>query len=490
MNKKVIIVGAGIAGLTAAIYAARSGFDVTLIEQHRIVGGMCTSWKRKGYLFEGGMHWLTGSNPKLAVHQMWRDTGALDDTVSISHRDPYVSIEYDGQLIHLYRDIDKTAEQLLKISPEDKTLINSLVRDVKKLVKMQMPIFDIKGVKTANPMKMSPGFVLGMLPALPTVNRLDKISTRAFVEQFKHPGLQRLFRIVPDRYAASALAFTLATFHASDGGYPEGGSLPMASRMSKTFTDLGGTLLLNTKVKQIVIEDGVATGVMLENETLAADAVIVTQETVAALDTLFDPPLQDAQLSKLKTTVKPTACTFVCVGVRARLPEGMLPEWKLPKPISYAGQTVSELSFNSYSEFADYAPEGGTALTTAFVTDTYDYWKASKEAGRYEADKQVLAEQVGRALCQKYPEAEGKIEVIDVATPLTYERYTGAYHGSWMSINEAGDKALRLEGTVDSVKGLFFAGHRLMSPGGLPAAAASGRTAAQLVCRLFDTVFK
>jgi len=47
MIKKVIIIGAGITGLTAAVYAQRSGFDVTLIEQHSIVGGMCTSWKRK-----------------------------------------------------------------------------------------------------------------------------------------------------------------------------------------------------------------------------------------------------------------------------------------------------------------------------------------------------------------------------------------------------------------------------------------------------------
>ena len=490
MNKKIIVVGAGIAGLTAAIYAQRSGFEVTLIEQHRIVGGMCTSWKRKGYLFEGGVHWLTGSNPKIAGHQIWKDTGALSDTVPISYRDPFHSIEYDGQLIHLYRDIDKTAEHILKISPEDKTLINSLVRDVKKLVKMQMPIFDIKGVKTANPKTMGPGFVLSMLPALSTMNRLDKLSCQAFSEQFKHPGLQRLFRIVPDRFAASALIFTLATFHAGDGGYPEGGSLAMVQRMSKTFTDLGGTLLLNTKVKKVIIEDGTATGVILEDRSLTADAVIVTQETIAALNCLFDPPLQEAQLDALQETIKPTVCTFVCVGVRAELPADVLPEWKLPEPITYAGQTIHELSFNSYRGFEDYAPQGSTALTTAFVTDTYDYWKVSKEQGRYEADKQELAEQISRALCQKYPLAEGKIEVIDIATPLTYERYTGAYHGSWMSITEPGDKMVRLDGSASSVKGLFFAGHRLLSPGGLPAASASGRTAAQLVCRMFDTVFR
>jgi len=495
MSKRVIIVGAGIAGLTAAIYAQRSGFAATLIEQHQIVGGMCTSWRRKGYLFEGGVHWLTGSNPNVAVYQIWKDTGALNDTVPISYRDPFLSIEYEGQLIHLYRNIDKTAAQLLSISPEDKPLITSLVKDVKKLTTMSMPIFDIKGVKTADPKSMGLGFLLGMLPALSTMNRLNKLSCQEYVERFKHPGLQRLLGFLPGRYNASSLIFTLATFHAGDGGYPEGGSLAMVNRMSRTFTDLGGTLLLNTRVREVVIEDGVATGVVLEHvaqehEALDADAVIVTQETIAALAQLFDPPLQDAKLNALRVTTKPSACTFVCVGVSTKLPEDVLPEWELPEPITYADQVVNRLSFNSYSGFTDYAPAGGTALTTLFVADTYDYWKASREAGHYEADKQALAEQVSRAFCEKYPQVEGRIEVIDVATPLTYERYTSAYHGSWMSITEPGDKMNQLEGTVEGVQSLFFAGHRLMSPGGLPSAAASGRTAAQLVCRQFDVQFR
>lgn len=55
MMKKVIIVGAGISGLTAGIYACQSGFDVTIYESHTIPGGACTSWRRNGYLFEGGM---------------------------------------------------------------------------------------------------------------------------------------------------------------------------------------------------------------------------------------------------------------------------------------------------------------------------------------------------------------------------------------------------------------------------------------------------
>ena len=122
MNKHVIIVGAGIAGLTAGIYARRSGFEVTLIEQHSIVGGMCTSWKRKGYLFEGAMHWLTGSKPGSQVHEIWRDTGALEDTVIVSLDDPFAAVEYDGGTLYLYRNIEKTAEGSLPfVSRMEKT---------------------------------------------------------------------------------------------------------------------------------------------------------------------------------------------------------------------------------------------------------------------------------------------------------------------------------------------------------------------------------
>ena len=62
---KLVVIGAGISGLSAGIYAARAGFDVTIVEQHNIPGGLSTSWSRKGYYFEGGMHWLTGSSPEM-----------------------------------------------------------------------------------------------------------------------------------------------------------------------------------------------------------------------------------------------------------------------------------------------------------------------------------------------------------------------------------------------------------------------------------------
>jgi phytoene dehydrogenase-like protein len=447
---------------------------------------MCTSWRRKGYLFEGAMHWLTGSSPKTAVHQIWRETGALSDDVKISHHEPFRSVEHDGKTINLYRNIDKTAEDLLAVSPQDAPQIRQLVKDVKRLSGMEMPIVDIKGVKSKNPKKMSLGFMLKAMRTLPTMNRLGKINVAEFVARFSHPAIQQLLCAVPSEYKASSLIFTLGALHSGDGGFPQGGSLPFVERMAKTFTDMGGTLLLNTQVKKVDIKNGVATGVTLENETLTADAVIITQETIAALERFFELPPTDPWINELKANTKSTVCTFVSIGVKANLKN--IPAWKLDSPITYAGETVYELGFDSYSG-EEYAPQGCTALTTAFMSDTYDFWKKAKDDGRYREEKKNLAEQIIDALCKKYPQAEGKIEVADVATPLTYERYTGAHRGSWMTDLRPSDKMKQYPGTLEGVTGLYFAGHRLNPPGGLPSAAASGRTAAQLVCRQFGAEF-
>jgi phytoene dehydrogenase-like protein len=419
---------------------------------------------------------------------MWKETGALDDTVKVYLHEIFRSIEWEGKILNLYRGIDKTAEHLLELSPADEHEIRKLVKMVKAFTRMEMPVMDIKGVKVQNPMRMTMGSLFRMIPAFPIFARMNKLTCNEYFNQFKYPGIRKLLGIIPEGYSASSVIFTLATLEMGDGGYPEGGSLAMMERMARHYRGLGGKLLLNTKVNKVVIENGAVTGVKLENETLSADAVIVAQETVGALDSLFDTPPHDAWLQELREITKPAVCTYISVGIRAQLPE-IIPIWMLDESIKYAGTEVTEIGFGNYAGYEGYAPKGCTALTTAFIGDTYDFWKRAKAEGRYDEEKRVLAEQISRAICRKYPQAEGNIEVIDIATPLTYERYTGAYHGSWMTIQGPGDKMKTYPGSVQSVSGLYFSGHRIMPPGGHPSALAAGRMAAQLVCRQFDAVF-
>ncbi len=490
MSKQVLIIGAGVAGLTAGIYARRSGFDVTILEQHTIPGGMCTSWRRKGYLFEGAMHWMTGSSPETALHELWREVGALADGVKVRYDEPFRSVEHDGSTVYLYRDLMKLQAHFNEVSPGDAAATGRLVSDVRAFTKIKMPVMDIKGVKVANPRKMSAGEALKMLPALPKMKKIGTLSLPEYIDQFKHPALRLLLTgVVGEEYGAISLLFTLATLAAGDGGYPEGGSLAMTQRMANTFTGLGGRILYGTKADKVAIRDGAILGVSVNGDILPAEAVIITQETLAAAEQLFDTPPRDEWLAQLKRDTKPAACCFVCVGIKLAL--GETPTFTLPEPIHCGGLSYSVLGFNNYAEFPGYAPEGGTALTVFFGGDSYDYWKKAREEGRYEAEKQAVAEQVVHALCQRYPQAEGKIEVVDVATPLTYERYTGASKGSWMSV--MGKGAVNMKSCpcmLEDMKGVYFAGHRTMQPGGLPVALVSGRNAAQMVCRQFDVVFR
>lgn len=219
--KNILIVGAGIAGLTAGIYALQSGFHVTIYESHTIPGGASTSWRRKGYLFEGGMHWLTGSSPKTALNRLWHEVGALDDSVSVYNRDPFLAFDYKGQTAYLYRDVDKLCQHFLELSPEDENEINILCKDIKKFTKMSMPISDIKGVKVKKKSSVSLSLLLGMLPAMPRMSFYANQTVEEYSKRFKSPLLQFLLQniIGPDS-PATGMVFTLSTFAAGDGGYP------------------------------------------------------------------------------------------------------------------------------------------------------------------------------------------------------------------------------------------------------------------------------
>lgn len=490
--KKVSIVGAGIAGLVAGVYARQSGFDVTIYEAHSIPGGASTSWRRKGYLFEGGMHWLTGSSPKTALNRLWREVGALDDNTPVYNRDPFFIFEHDGKALCLYRDIDRLKQHLLELAPEDASEIKRLCKDLKKFTKMDMPVIDLKGVKVKNKASFPVSSMVSMLPALTRMPFYAKQTSREYAMRYKSPVLRQMFiNVVGEENSATGLAFTLATLAAGDGGYPQGGSLGMAQRIADKFLDLGGKIRYNTPVDRIAVENGAACGVVINGERLPADAVIVTQDTLVAIDTLFDQPIREPWAEKMRKETKPILNTFISLGIKADLSD--IPEnvgFEIDSPINCGGQIVRDIGINNYAAYQGYAPEGCTALTSAFMGDTYDWWKKKKQEGTYEAEKQKLAGAFIAALEKKYPQIKGKTEVWDIATPLTYERYLHSYKGSWMTIMGKGSKMSSYPSKPEGISSLYFAGQRLMPPGGLPTAAETGRSAVQYLCLDTGTVFQ
>lgn len=490
--KKVIIIGAGVSGLAAGIYAQQSGLNAVIYEKHNMTGGVCTSWSRKGYTFEGAVHWLTGSGKDNPFYKIWNETGILNDNIKLLRSDPYTSIEYNGELINIYRDLNALKAELMRVAPYDKKAINTLCADIKALKKMNMPISDIKGVKVKTKQKMKLGDIAGMMAAMPKMGSFMSRTVEEYLSMFSHEGIKAVLSdLMPEGYCAMALIATLSTF-AYDGYFPKGGALGLVQRMTKTYTDLGGKIVLSSPVEKVVVENNTAAGVIVKGEKIIADAVIVTRDVLTA-DCLFDNPPQDEWIMKIKKECLPQTCTFAGIGIKADLSH--LPyqlHFFTSKPYEAAGKVQTRFAFTNYSKKSEYAKEGCTSITAFFGENTYAWWKKAKDEGRYEEEKAKLAQTIKDILEEKFEYLKDKIEVIDIATPLTYERYTGSCQGSWMSImppNQKQSFGQEIGGCKD-IKGVYFASFRTTAPGGLPVALSSGRTAAQMVCRQFDITFQ
>lgn len=490
MKRKVIVIGGGIAGLSAGVYAQRCGFDVTVLESHSIVGGNCTSWKRKGYLFEGGMHWLSGSNTNDPTNKLWRTVGALDDSVTIHYPEPFMEYNHNGTPIRFYRNVDITEKHLISVAPADEKEIRRLCDNIRKVKNLAMPVADIRGVKVTQKPHPPFGLMFTAISAMRLIKSFANVSRDEYTNRFSHEGLRNLIRsCTHDRMGVAPLFFTLGTLARGDGGFPECGSLPFVERIVKTFTQSGGTLLLNTPAERVVIENGAAVGVLAGGKRIQADAVIVTADTLV-IDHLFEKPLSSPWLDEMRKVTEPTMNVLLSFGIDVDLKNyNKVCIFKPDKPIHIDKQIFEYISLTNYARDPVYSPEGKTALTVSLPGDTYDFWLKAKEKGRYEEEKKKLADVVLEALASYMPEIKDHVEVCDVATPLTYVRYCGNWKGSWMTDMTKDIKMKEYPAVIKGLSGAYFAGQRMMPPGGLPVALMSGRTAVQYLCRDTKTVF-
>ena len=83
----VIIIGAGLGGLTCGALLAKSGLKTLIIEQHSIPGGYCTSFKRKGFIFDSAVHFTEGLSPGGRLHEILKDLG-VEKEIEVYKLDP------------------------------------------------------------------------------------------------------------------------------------------------------------------------------------------------------------------------------------------------------------------------------------------------------------------------------------------------------------------------------------------------------------------
>ena len=491
--KKVIIIGAGIAGLTCGIYACINGFETEIYEQHSLPGGECTGWDRGQYHFDGCLHWLVGSKPGTSLNALWRDTGALNDSIAIRPCDAFARYEEGDAAVTLYTNADKLKAHLISIAPEDKRAINKLCADIRAMGGMEMPL--AKPMDLLTP-KDGLQFLTKDFGAATRSMRYGKMTMAQYVERFKNPFLKRaMLASFSEGYSAMAFLSTMAGMHAGDCGLPEGGSRALAKRMERRFLALGGRITYHAKIEQILVEGGRATGVRLADGSEAySDYVVSCADAYATfmkmLNGRYTPELYKNLFAHPREYPAIT-CALVFMGIDAQLPHpcGKI-QVRREAPGIVCGVETEFTQFVHYGEDETIAPEGKCVIACFYNAD-YDYWNAVyADRDAYRREKRKLEQDAIHELYRRFPEARGKVETTDVVTPMTYERYCGAWRGNWMSWMHP-DKAVPsyFPGLLPDVANFLLAGMWTLPPGGLPGSAAAGRFAAHRLCLMNNLPF-
>lgn len=425
-NQSILIIGAGIAGLSAGVYARMNGYDTHIFELHALPGGLCTSWKRSGYVFDGCIHDLAGAGPASKVNQMWQEL--CPDVLHRIHFHKVITQVngQNGQQLTVYSNIDRLEAHMKELSPEDVPLIEEYCAAARYFTR-----HDLFALQSA-----TFGELLSWLPALPPVMKWARTNMYQFAQGFKSPLLREAFPKIqynmPECPMLIHLAF-LARQHTQSVGYPLGGSLAFAHSIARRFVELGGRISYRARVDKILVENDRAVGVRLaDGREFRADIVISAGDGRSTIFNLLDGKYTDAFIKEYYASA-PDICAMnlqVSLGIKRPLkdlPRSMV--FPLPQPVIIAGKEVRDLEVEVYNYDPALAPTGN-AVIRIMSSSPYSYWKAlSADRAAYEAQKQQVAEAFIRLLEEHIPGLRDDVAVVDVATALTFERYTANHRG-------------------------------------------------------------
>ena len=487
--KKVIVIGAGISGLSAGCYAAMNGYESLILEANPLPGGLCTSWRRKGYLIDGSCHSLMGVVPTSPYHLIWRELGAIQGRRIVDYEYFAGMTALDGQVFRLYTDPDRLERHMKELSPADAVPIEQLCGYIRKFAAFNAPVGkpgELMGFWDSAKM------MAGMLPFLRLFGELATVTMESFSARFQNPLLRE--GIKHANYGAPGSLFTvvmpLGWMSRKDGGYPVGGSLALARAVESRYIGLGGTVRYDARVAKVLEWNGKATGVRLEDGMeMEADTVISACDMKGTLTNLLDGSRMDPVHRELLDRGKLTA-PVVQVAIGADLvlpgsPPSQLEAFQLPEPISIGGNTVEWFNYKHYAYDPCMAPSGKSLLLSMFPCE-WPYWeKFKRDPAAYRTEKERIGEACIGALEIRFPGIRTKVEMVDIATPLTYERYTGNWEGSimtWLPDPEFDRRHRFIPKTVRGLDQFYLASMWTNSPGGLPGAAEAGRGVIQLLC--------
>ncbi|GGG68908.1 phytoene desaturase family protein [Paenibacillus radicis (ex Gao et al. 2016)] len=486
-NKQVIVIGAGLGGLSAAIRLAAAGYYVTVIEQQDSVGGKLQRIKLGDYSFDRGPSTITMRH---AFERVFRAAGKqIEDYVTFYRLDEGTrNIFADGNTVDFTSNIEKVESQIAAYSPSD-------ARQYRLFMKESALLYECAEKHFMNRLllgwrdKADPRLLKALLRVRPftTLNSL-------LLRYFKHPNTLALF----GRYAtyvgsepmrAPAIFGMLPHLESALGVYGvRGGTYAIVEGFKRLAVELGVDIRTSVKVKRIVTHGGRVSGVETDQGDLAAEFVLANGDVLAMNRELLQeqarPNMRDAKIN----SYEPSLSGFVLLaGIRQQyeqllhhtvfFPEHYGSEFDDIFRNHRAALDPAIYICNSSRSEPGMSPSGASNL---FILANAPYLSNSWEWGeQQDAYSELLMEKLEQ---RGMTGLKSNVEAHTIYTPEQLRRDTSTYRGAiyGISSNSAGQTFFR-PSNRSRIKGLWFVGGTTHPGGGTPMVTLSGQLVAEAI---------
>ena len=492
-----IVIGGGIAGLSAAAHLAQAGKQVVLFEQHDKPGGYYTSFVRDGIIFDITAHWTVAHEQ---VNRMLAGLGA--EPIEFVHH-PNIGRYVGpgaGDGILLVNDRQRFTQSILNAYPSAGSAA------VEKLIALALQVeAEIRSVEAGSPELMSFAEKARMMVQAPlklrTVLRYSRMPGIRFLESLfpgdALAGLRATLYMLAPIKDFSAIGMLLYIGFALRGSayQPEGGATKAAEAFAAAAARNSVKIRYGERVKSITTDAGRVCGVTLESgETVRSHSVVSAVDIRQTFHRFLDPSLLPSDYRK-KLEQTPVSGSYVILSIALdRDPAA----WGFDQmDVFYTDTTDINLALTpdnpEHSLISFQFPEFrmktggeqhfGLQIVAPATVEYRDHWATGPGYERTEAYRQ-LKEDFAKRLIDRaentMPGLRDHIVSLDIATPLTLHRYTLNDLGA--PVGWSYTSTQRWQQKVAFIEGLYLAGH-WVGPSGIYNVAQSGKNAAELVVR-------
>lgn len=496
----VIVIGAGISGLTCAALLAKSGLNVQLLEQHYQPGGSCGAFRRKGVTFDQGTAMLygfgsQGSNPHRYI------MSELEEEIEVIKHDMLYCLKYDGIPIHFHSDMDSYFKELEQLFDEDEmTQLKAFYSYIGRLYHKVLIADPICVAPPEIPPKKALKLILkNPISQIKMMGLLKKSAGDIVRPYIKSERVIKYMNKLTSTYCYTLVDETPAIMAATMfmdnhyGGvyYPLGSSQQLPGKLEKAIEKYGGSILYNHDVKQLLFDGDKVSGLLADTTKgevkFESDAIVYGGNVWDLYGKLIPHENSDPEIREWAKSIIPTYPSIVlhCLVDENVIPEGTQAIQMLadnPEAIDEKEITLYILSLADPS----ICPPG--THTVMAIGPSFREWPSPQDPAyrgpSYEKAKKEETERILTTLEKHLPGFRKALRYNTLATPTTIERYTMKPGGTVTGPKHCmGQELLKRPHARTKTENLFMCGESTVMGTGSPSVTISGISAANMVLR-------